>query len=141
MVSTATSARVRRRGDDPFYRRGWMAEPVIRGESSSTRAGVAMRTAAWYGDRRIHLELPESWEASVFRPATGPALADHELCERLGAPVDQRPIRERCSAATRPLIIVDDLNRPTPAARFLPLLLRQFTDAGIKQRDISILVG
>lgn len=118
-----------------------MAEPIISGERLSAGSTVVMRTAAWYGDRHFELELPESWEASVFSPETGPALTDQELSERLESPLDQRPIRDRCSYAMRPLIIVDDLNRPTPAARVLPLLVRQFTEAGVPKRNITILVG
>ena len=41
----------------------------------------------------------------------------------------------------RPLIIVDDLNRPTPAAQVLPLLVRQFTEAGIPKENVTIMVG
>ncbi len=78
---------------------------------------------------------------SVFTPSTGNVLTDAEMLERLESPVSQRPIRERCSETTRPLIIVDDLNRPTPASRILPLLVRQFTDAGVPTRNITILIG
>jgi lactate racemase len=55
--------------------------------------------------------------------------------------LDQLSIRERCTATTRPLIIVDDLNRPTPAARVLPFLVRQFTDAGVPAENITVLIG
>jgi nickel-dependent lactate racemase len=118
-----------------------MTEPMIIGESSSTPASLELHTAAWYGDRALNLELPSTWDVSVFRPNTGPALTDDELWTRLDAPVDERPIRERCSASTQPLIIVDDLNRPTPAWRILPLIVRQFTEAGVPKRNITILVG
>ena len=119
-----------------------MAEPLIGEETGArTSASLDVRTAAWYGDRSLRLELPTSWDVSVFAPATGRPLSDEELWERLESPVDQRPIRERCSATTRPLIIVDDLNRPTPASEVLPLLVRQFTEAGIPKQNITILVG
>jgi nickel-dependent lactate racemase len=68
-------------------------------------------------------------------------LTEAEMWERLESPVGQQPIRERCSEKTRPLIIVDDLNRPTPASRILPLLVRQLTDAGVPMRSITILIG
>jgi nickel-dependent lactate racemase len=118
-----------------------VAEPVIGGENPRTSGRLEIQTAAWYEDRKVDLELPESWDVSVFGPTTGPELTDAELRERLESPANQRPISERCSATTRPLIIVDDLNRPTPASRVLPLLMRQFTDAGIPRRNITILVG
>jgi nickel-dependent lactate racemase len=68
-------------------------------------------------------------------------LTDAEIWERLERPVDQRPIREQCSGSARPLIIVDDLNRPTPASRVLPLVIRQFTQAGVPLQNITILIG
>jgi nickel-dependent lactate racemase len=112
-----------------------------RGTSSSKSARLMLRTAAWYGDRLLDLELPNSWDASIFTPRTGGAMTDEEIRQRLESPVNQRPVRERCSATTRPLIIVDDLNRPTPAARVLTALVQQFTDAGIPRRNITIIVG
>src|SRR5438105_11927909 len=97
-----------------------------RGSRRAAHAGMLeLRTAAWYGDRTVSLELPESWDVSTFTPTTGPALSETEMQERLESPIGQRPIRERCSETTRPLIIVDDLNRPTPASHVLPLVVRQ----------------
>jgi nickel-dependent lactate racemase len=118
-----------------------MVEPE-RTESDSQRAStLQLRTAAWYGDRSVELDLPDSWDVSVFAPSTGRVLTDTEIRQRLDSPVGQRPIRERCSETTRPLIIVDDLNRPTPVSRVLPLLVQQFTDAGVPMANITILIG
>src|SRR5207253_8981250 len=89
----------------------------------------------------VDLELPETWDVSVYAPTTGSPLTDSQISERLESPVGQRPIRELCTETTRPLIIVDDLNRPTPASQVLPLLVRQFMDAGIPARRITILIG
>ena len=111
------------------------------GASAQPVTTVQLQTAAWYGDRAVDLDLPASWNVSVFSPTTGRVLTESEIAERLAAPVGQRPIRERCTQASRPLIIVDDLNRPTEAARVLPLLVREFTDAGVPARNVTILVG
>jgi nickel-dependent lactate racemase len=104
-------------------------------------ATLQLRTAAWYGDRTVDLQVPEAWDLSVFTPDTGPPLSQAQIQERLESPLGQPPIRERCSASTRPLIIVDDLNRPTPAADLLPAVVRQFTDAGVAPENITILIG
>jgi nickel-dependent lactate racemase len=102
---------------------------------------LQLRTAAWYGDQLVDLELPEAWDVSIHSPATGPPLSDAQISDRLESPVGQQPIRERCTEKTRPLIIVDDLNRPTPASRVLPFLVRQFEEAGIPAGNITILIG
>jgi len=46
-----------------------------------------------------------------------------------------------CRGKSHPLVIVDDLNRPTPAARVMPFLLSQFHDAGIPSRDVRVLMA
>jgi len=38
-------------------------------------------------------------------------------------------------------VIVDDLNRPTPAFRVVPAILRQLLDAGIAARDVGIIMA
>jgi nickel-dependent lactate racemase len=55
--------------------------------------------------------------------------------------VGQPPIRELCKGKHRPLIIVDDINRPTPAASVMPFLLQQFREAGIAPKDVTILMA
>lgn len=118
-----------------------MAQAAIRGHSARRSTSIRLRTGAWYGDQPVELGLPESWDVTLFAPRTGAVLDDAEIQARLDSPIDQPAIRERCSARTRPLIIVDDLNRPTPASRVLPPLVRQFTDAGVPMRNITIMVG
>jgi nickel-dependent lactate racemase len=104
-------------------------------------AGMELRTAAWYGDRQLALGFPAAWKPTVFAPKIGAPLSDAEIRERLESPVGQRPIRELCSGKRRPLVIVDDLHRPTPAARVLPILLRHFEDAGIRPEAVRILMA
>ena len=56
-------------------------------------------------------------------------------------PVGQPPVRDLCRGKSKPLVIVDDLNRPTPTSRILPALLAQFQQAGIPARDVTILIA
>src|SRR5207245_5471659 len=57
------------------------------------------------------------------------------------SPAGQPTIRELCRGKARPLVIVDDLHRPTPAFRVVPALLRQFEDAGIAPRAVGIIMA
>jgi lactate racemase len=77
----------------------------------------------------------------VFAPNAGAALTDAQIAERLESPTGLPTVRELCRGKARPLVIVDDLNRPTPASRILPVLLRQFEDAGIPARDVGIVMA
>jgi nickel-dependent lactate racemase len=102
---------------------------------------VGLRTGAWYGDRTLQLPVPSSWRVNIITPNVGKSLTDSEIAEQLESPVGQPTIRELARGKTRPLIIVDDLNRPTPAFRVVPALLRQFQDAGIAMRDVGIIMA
>ncbi|HEV2355772.1 MAG TPA: lactate racemase domain-containing protein [Puia sp.] len=100
-----------------------------------------LRTGAWYGEREIHLDLPPAWEVKVLSPKTPPPLTEQEIVERLAHPVGQPAFRRICEGKSRPIIIVDDLNRPTPTARVMPFLLQQFREAGIPARNVTILMA
>jgi nickel-dependent lactate racemase len=100
-----------------------------------------LRTSAWYGDQPLNLEFPREWKVNLLWPRTPPPLADDEIAHVLERPVGQPPMREICRGKSRPLVIVDDLNRPTPAARVMPHLLSHFHDAGIPAREVRVLMG
>ena len=102
---------------------------------------LCLRTGAWYGDRLLTVRLPPSWNVEVFTPQVGVPLTDAQITQRLESPVGQPPIRQLCRGKARPVVIVDDLNRPTPASRVVPALLRQFADAGIAARDVGIVMA
>jgi lactate racemase len=104
-------------------------------------AAVELRTAAWYGDRPLRLELPSGWRVTTHRPSTPRPLTDDELAMALERPRGQPPIRELARGRRRPLVIVDDPTRPTPAGRVLPAVLRQLADAGVGAGDVRVLVA
>jgi lactate racemase len=103
--------------------------------------GVGLRTAAWYGDQTLALKFPDNWEVKTMWPRTPPPLTDKEIIAALERPIGQPTIRESCRGKSRVLVIVDDLNRPTPAARIIPYVLRHFQDAGIPTRQVRILMA
>ena len=102
---------------------------------------LRLRTAAWYGDFPVDIMVPDSWQLTVCGAQTGPALTDAQIIERFEAPAAQSPIRELARGKTRPVIMVDDLNRPTPAARVMPAILDQLRDAGIPAREVTAVMA
>jgi nickel-dependent lactate racemase len=104
-------------------------------------AVVALRTAAWYGDRPLPLELPAGWRVTTLRPSTPPPLDDHQIALALERPVGQPPLRELARGRSRPLVIVDDPTRPTPAGRVLPVVLLHLAEAGIPAGAVRVLVA
>src|SRR5215218_3553707 len=113
----------------------------ITAESNFASRGLRLRTDAWYGDRALTVPIPLSWDVSVFAPVVRNPLTDAQIMARLEAPVCQATIRELCRGKTRPVVITDDLNRPTPASRVMPALLRQFKDAGIAPQNVAIVMA
>ncbi|PYV58017.1 MAG: hypothetical protein DMG97_16990 [Acidobacteria bacterium] len=110
-------------------------------ELAGTVSSMQLRTAAWYGDEIIRLDFPADWEICEKWPATPLPLTDEQITASLENPVGQPPVKQMCQGKSRPLIIVDDLNRPTPASRVLPFLLRQFGEAGIQPKNVRILMA
>lgn len=104
---------------------------------------LRLRTGVWYHDNLHALSIPPHWDVSVFYPRTPPPLTDAQIEEALEHPCGQPPLRELCRDGSwrRPLIEVDDPNRPTPACRVIPIVLRHFGSAGIASRDVRILVA
>jgi nickel-dependent lactate racemase len=100
-----------------------------------------LRTGAWYGDRPLALDFPRNWDVRILWPQTPPPLTDEQVLGALERPIGQDTIRQSCRGKTRPLVIVDDLNRPTPAVRVMPSLLRQFEDSGIPAGEIRVLMA
>jgi len=104
-------------------------------------ARINLPARAWYGDELLSLPVPTGWRISMHEPRTPPPLSDEELRAALERPVGQAPIRELARGRRRPVIVVDDLSRPTPADRVLPYVLEQFAAAGIAAEEVTIVVG
>jgi nickel-dependent lactate racemase len=102
---------------------------------------VALRTAAWYGDRPFTLELPASWDVTTHWPETPPPLTDAQIAAALEHPTGQPPIRELARGRSRPVIVVDDLNRPTPVGRVMPVVLGHLRAAGIDAGQVTVVVA
>src|SRR3954470_21565190 len=107
----------------------------------SVAVASQLRTAAWYGDLPLDLDLPENWDVTWHWPQFAPPLSNREIVEALDHPTDQLPIRDLCRGKHKPLIIVDDLNRPTPCSRVLPYIFGAFKAAAIEEQYITILVA
>jgi len=102
---------------------------------------VELRTGVWYNDHAITLTFPHSWDVVTYWPDTPPPLTDKEIAARINSPIGQPPLHDLAKGKKRPVVIVDDLARPTPVYRIMPFLLKEFAAAGIHARDIRVLVA
>jgi nickel-dependent lactate racemase len=102
---------------------------------------VRVRTGAWYADREIDLRFPAGWEVVEHWPTPRRALSEDDLRACVGRPVGQAPLRERCRGKRRVTVIVDDLNRPTPAWRVMPYVLEELRRGGIVPADVTVVMA
>lgn len=85
--------------------------------------------------------MPPTWDIAVFTPRTPAPLSDRDLRAALESPVGQPPLREQARGKTRPVILLDDLTRPTPSDRVLPLILDLLSEAGIAREQVTLVIG
>jgi nickel-dependent lactate racemase len=102
---------------------------------------MSLRTGAWYGDRAVNLVFPDDWEVNVLWPRTPQPLSDSDMVAALEHPTNQAPIRKLCVGKNRPVLVVDDLTRPTPVAAVMPMVLAQFKQAGVPLNKISVVLA
>ena len=101
----------------------------------------SLRTAHWYSDETFELAWPAEWSVSVLWPSTPTPLSAEQIADALRSPVALEPLVDLCRGKRKPLIIIDDLSRPTPAASILDPLLDELTAAGIAPEQVTILVA
>src|SRR6266480_7279001 len=96
---------------------------------------------AWFGDEELALPLPPSWEARLFPPHDAPELSDEALRQAFEAPYGTPRLRELARGRRDAVLVVDDLSRPTPAARLLPLVLEELAAGGLDAERVRIIMG
>lgn len=102
---------------------------------------LELGSGAWCGDFTVPVQIPDDWTVEIHWPATPPELTDEEILASLRRPVGQAPIRDLVAGCTQPVILVDDLTRPTPLDRVLPLVLAELEAAGIRNEAVTIVMA
>ena len=104
-------------------------------------SGLQLRTKAWFGDESLAIDLPPLWNVVEVGPEDKPPLSTGVIRETLQQPIGTPTLAEIAKGNTKPVIIIDDLTRPTPAADLLPLLIEELTRVGLPERDITIMLA
>src|SRR5262245_44337998 len=109
--------------------------------SAIDRHRVTMPSRAWYGDIELTLDFPGTWDVHMVSMKDAPALDTRGIEAAFANPIGTLPIRELAKGRKSATIIVDDLSRPTPAAKLIPIVLRELTEAGVPKSEIRFVVG
>lgn len=107
------------------------------------RGWVSIPTREHYGDTEERLQVPPSWDLSVYHMAghTAPALTAAQIRERIEAPIGAKRLADLAAGKRTALITFDDLTRPTPTFEIVPHLIAELRRGGIKDDDIAFLTS
>jgi nickel-dependent lactate racemase len=100
-----------------------------------------LRTAHWGTDEPIDLAWPDDWSVTVHWPSPQQPLSADDIRASLDAPVESPTLEELARGKRRPLVIIDDLTRPTPSWMALEPMLDTFAAAGIPLDAVTILLA
>ena len=96
---------------------------------------------SWYGDEKLAISFPQTWEVNVARMADAPEMSDQEIGDAVRNPVGCPPLRDLARAKKNACICIDDLSRPTEGARLVPPLLEELHEAGVADRNIYFIIA
>ncbi len=102
---------------------------------------VTIPWGCWRGNKSLPLTFPNNWKISMASMADGPDLSQAEIQKAFQNPIGQETIRSLAEGKKTAAIAVDDLTRPTQAYRFLPFIVDELNQAGIKNEDIKIIMA
>ncbi len=105
------------------------------------RQSASIRFGAWYDDRDLSLEFPETWQVDLCPPSDGPDIGRDGIDAAFAKPIGTPPLHKLAVGRERPCVVIDDLSRPTPGARLIPAVLAELNAAGIDDASITILAG
>jgi lactate racemase len=102
---------------------------------------VSVLTSAWYGDSPLILTFPSSWDVVSIGLKNIGTLKEEEIEEGIKNPIGCNPLRKAVKDKERIVIIVDDLQRPTPLHTVLPLVIKELRNGGVGLEKISMVMA
>lgn len=102
-----------------------------------------MRVPLIYGSEEIEVEVPDENVIWELWPNDLPAVPSEEdaIREALMNPIGSERLTDRVRPGMKVVILADDLTRPTPRKRILPIVMSELNGAGVPDNDITILIA
>ncbi len=93
-----------------------------------------------YGHQELRLALPAGVPSKLFKPAPGQPLPEPEsaLLEALHDPIASPPLRELVQPGESICLLVNDSTRVARSEFFLPFLIDELKEAGVRIEDIFL---
>jgi nickel-dependent lactate racemase len=102
---------------------------------------ITLRTQAWKLDEERPFTFPDGWRVNVYPPRDAPEMDDDAIRRAFEEPIGTERLSRIARGKTSATIIVDDLSRPTPAARIAPYVLAELREGGVPEDGIRFVVG
>ena len=101
---------------------------------------LQFRVSLWNNEREIRLGFPQEWEITECRMAGHdlPPLSYSQIREAFEKPTSTPRIRDLARGKQKVVILFDDLARPTPAYKILPLVLEELKEGGVSEDKIRL---
>ena len=96
-----------------------------------------------YGKKTISVNIPKNDCLFAIAPNDiGTSYKEEDRIRRsIRNPIGTFPLKEAVKSRMKVGILIDDLTRPTPQGRILPVILKELNEAGIKDNDITIIIA
>ena len=124
---------------------------MIENKKGNGFSSIALPTDSWYGRRRFgylfdvrEFAFPPGWQLELFEPdgvRGATPLSGTEIGRALRDPIGSESLRKLAEGRRDAIVIVDDLSRPTPAFAVVPHLLDELNAGGLRDEDITIIIG
>lgn len=95
----------------------------------------------WHEQSTRKIRFPDEWEIHYCSLAHYPALTEQEIEERIDKPIDCSKLEELSANKHSACIVMDDISRPTPGYRILPIIIRKLVKAGMDINKITVLLA
>jgi nickel-dependent lactate racemase len=102
---------------------------------------IVLPQLAWYNKREAQYPVPSRWlvEECDMTGAYQPAMNIEQIRAAMDNPIDTKPIKELARGKNQIVILFDDLSRVTRTYDFIPLILEELAEAGIKDQNIRFI--
>jgi|TARA_B100001971_G_scaffold88241_1_gene81525 nickel-dependent lactate racemase len=95
----------------------------------------------WYGNEMFNLTFPTNWNIKNISMNDADPISDETIRSKILNPISSLQLNKLVKGKSKPVIVIDDIHRPTESYRIIPILLREMMDAGIETDQIDVLVS
>jgi len=102
---------------------------------------VKVSWSAWYDETEFEFEFPHKYYVEVAYMNDSPDVGDRAIEQAIKNPIQSDSLDQITKRKKTAAIAIDDISRPTPGYRILPILVRELVRSGIKHQNIKIILA